>query len=152
AVAVSSMTPHQKELNDGVRKVTGEDINSVQIGTYDAVWALKAAMEKAQSIDPEQVAKVMPEVKFQSFFGEVGFGGKDVYGSDQQMQLRVIITQSAGTTLMEVGRVQKLGARHMQDNLQLLFTALQISSVYILFSLGLTIIFGVLKVVNFAHG
>ncbi|WP_103018601.1 branched-chain amino acid ABC transporter permease [Alicycliphilus denitrificans] len=40
----------------------------------------------------------------------------------------------------------------MQDNLQLLFTALQISSVYILFSLGLTIIFGVLKVVNFAHG
>lgn len=40
----------------------------------------------------------------------------------------------------------------MQDNLQLMFTALQISSVYILFSLGLTIIFGVLKVVNFAHG
>lgn len=40
----------------------------------------------------------------------------------------------------------------MQDNFQLLFTALQISSVYILFSLGLTIIFGVLKVVNFAHG
>ena len=40
----------------------------------------------------------------------------------------------------------------MQNNFQLLFTALQISSVYILFSLGLTIIFGVLKVVNFAHG
>lgn len=40
----------------------------------------------------------------------------------------------------------------MQDTFQLLFTALQISSVYILFSLGLTIIFGVLKVVNFAHG
>ena len=40
----------------------------------------------------------------------------------------------------------------MQDNLQLLFTALQISSVYVLFSLGLTIIFGVLKIVNFAHG
>ncbi|MFT3814887.1 MAG: branched-chain amino acid ABC transporter permease [Acidovorax sp.] len=40
----------------------------------------------------------------------------------------------------------------MQDVFQLLFTALQISAVYILFSLGLTIIFGVLKVVNFAHG
>lgn len=40
----------------------------------------------------------------------------------------------------------------MQDVVQLLFTALQISAVYILFSLGLTIIFGVLKVVNFAHG
>ncbi|MGH6627055.1 MAG: branched-chain amino acid ABC transporter permease [Burkholderiaceae bacterium] len=40
----------------------------------------------------------------------------------------------------------------MQDIFQLLFTALQISAVYILFSLGLTLIFGVLKVVNFAHG
>ena len=40
----------------------------------------------------------------------------------------------------------------MHHILQLLFTALQISAVYILFSLGLTIIFGVLKVVNFAHG
>ena len=40
----------------------------------------------------------------------------------------------------------------MHDVSQLLFTALQISSVYILFALGLTIIFGVLKVVNFAHG
>lgn len=40
----------------------------------------------------------------------------------------------------------------MQDVIQLSITALQISSVYILFSLGLTIIFGVLKVVNFAHG
>ena len=40
----------------------------------------------------------------------------------------------------------------MQDNLQLLFTALQISLGVHTFSLGLTIIFGVLKVVNFAHG
>lgn len=35
---------------------------------------------------------------------------------------------------------------------QLLMNSLQISAVYILFSLGLTLIFGVMKVVNFAHG
>lgn len=35
---------------------------------------------------------------------------------------------------------------------QLFMNSLQISSVYILFSLGLTLIFGVMKVVNFAHG
>lgn len=107
AVAVDSMNAHQKELNEGVRKVTGESINSVQIGFYDAPWAIKAAMEKAQSIDPVQVAKVMSTVRFKSFFGETGFGGKAVYGSDQQMQLPVIITQVVGTTLKEVGRVQK---------------------------------------------
>ncbi|HXZ08652.1 MAG TPA: branched-chain amino acid ABC transporter permease, partial [Paraburkholderia sp.] len=40
----------------------------------------------------------------------------------------------------------------MQTFLQLIFTALQIGAVYILFALGLTLIFGVLRIVNFAHG
>ncbi|MFT4066894.1 branched-chain amino acid ABC transporter permease [Paraburkholderia sp.] len=40
----------------------------------------------------------------------------------------------------------------MQTFLQLTFTALQIGAVYILFALGLTLIFGVLRIVNFAHG
>lgn len=40
----------------------------------------------------------------------------------------------------------------MQTVIQLVLTALQISAVYILFSLGLTLIFGVMRVVNFAHG
>ena len=40
----------------------------------------------------------------------------------------------------------------MQTVIQLLVTTLQIGAVYILFSLGLTLIFGVMKVVNFVHG
>ncbi|TEA77234.1 branched-chain amino acid ABC transporter permease [Allopusillimonas ginsengisoli] len=40
----------------------------------------------------------------------------------------------------------------MHNLLQLSLTALQIGAVYILFSLGLTLIFGVLRIVNFAHG
>lgn len=40
----------------------------------------------------------------------------------------------------------------MHTVLQLLITALQIGSIYVLFSLGLTLIFGVMKIVNFAHG
>lgn len=40
----------------------------------------------------------------------------------------------------------------MQTILQLTFTALQIGAVYTLFALGLTLIFGVLRIVNFAHG
>jgi branched-chain amino acid transport system permease protein len=35
---------------------------------------------------------------------------------------------------------------------QLLVNALQIGAVYVLFSLGLTLIFGVMRIVNFAHG
>lgn len=40
----------------------------------------------------------------------------------------------------------------MQTAIQLLLTILQIGSVYILFSLGLTLVFGVMRIVNFAHG
>ena len=40
----------------------------------------------------------------------------------------------------------------METALQLFITALQIGAVYVLFSLGLTLIFGVMRVVNFAHG
>jgi branched-chain amino acid transport system permease protein len=40
----------------------------------------------------------------------------------------------------------------VQNFLQLTFTALQIGAVYILFALGLTLIFGVLRIVNFAQG
>ncbi|MGH6627056.1 MAG: ABC transporter substrate-binding protein [Burkholderiaceae bacterium] len=107
AISVDGMNAHQKELNEGVKKATGESVNVIQIGFYDAVWAIKAAMEQVQSIDPAEVAKAMPAVKFKSFYGETGFGGKAVYGSDQQMRLPVIITKLTGTSLQEVGRVQK---------------------------------------------
>ncbi|WP_028717179.1 branched-chain amino acid ABC transporter permease [Paracoccus sp. J39] len=40
----------------------------------------------------------------------------------------------------------------MQTVLQLGFTTLQLAAVYVLFSLGLTLIFGVMRIVNFAHG
>jgi len=40
----------------------------------------------------------------------------------------------------------------MDIYVQLLINSLQISAVYVLFSLGLTLIFGVMRIVNFAHG
>ncbi|MBO9353953.1 branched-chain amino acid ABC transporter permease [Bordetella petrii] len=40
----------------------------------------------------------------------------------------------------------------METIVQLVLIGVQISSVYVLFALGLTLIFGVLRIVNFAHG
>lgn len=100
-----SATPHQRELNDGVRADTGDSINAVQIGFYDAVFALKAAIEKAQSLDPKAVAKAMPSITFDSFYGKSGFGGAATYGSAQQMLLPVIVTQLKDGKLVEVARI-----------------------------------------------
>jgi branched-chain amino acid transport system substrate-binding protein len=98
-------SPLQRRLNDGARGILGESLNAVQIGFYDAVMALKAAMEKAQSIEPAEVAKALPQVTFDSFYGKSAFGGKDTYGSPQQMLVPVIVTQIQGGKLVEVARL-----------------------------------------------
>nr|MBF0681867.1 ABC transporter substrate-binding protein [Pseudomonas sp.] len=99
-------TARQRELNEGGIKATGESLNAVQIGFYDSVMALKAAMEKAQSIDPKEVAKVLPETTFNSFYGPAGFGGEATYGSPQQILVPVIVTQMKGGELVEVSRIE----------------------------------------------
>lgn len=99
-------TPKQKKLNDAAKAAIGESLNSVQISFYDSVMALKAAMEASQSVDPKLVAAALPTVKFESFYGvSSGFGGKDVYGTPQQILIPVIVTQIKNGKLTEVRRI-----------------------------------------------
>jgi branched-chain amino acid transport system substrate-binding protein len=101
-----TVTDHAKEVNEHAKAAIGESLNAVQIGFYDSLYALKAAMEKANSVDPKAVAEVMPSITFRSFYGEdVGFYGMDRYGRDQQMRLPIIVTQVQGGTLVEVARI-----------------------------------------------
>ncbi len=99
-------TAKQKAVNEEVRAATGESLNAIQIGFYDAVYALKAGMEKAKSVDAKAVGAAMPEVTFTSFYGTpVDFYGLDTYGSRQQMRLPVIITQVQDGKLVEKSRI-----------------------------------------------
>lgn len=101
-----SVPQHMKDVNAAARAEIGESINAIHIGFYDSVFALKAAMEKAQSTDPAALAEVMPDVTFPAFYGsEVGFGSADVYGTPQQMQLPVIVTQIVDGKLVEKARL-----------------------------------------------
>lgn len=104
-----NVTEHQKSVNSVARDDLGESLNTVQIGFYDSMFALKAAMEKAQSIEPRKVADAMPFITFQSFYGsEVTFGGVETYGSPQQMLLPVIVTRIENGTLVELARVNPI--------------------------------------------
>ncbi|ASP23514.1 leucine-, isoleucine-, valine-, threonine-, and alanine-binding protein (plasmid) [Antarctobacter heliothermus] len=101
-----NVTDHQKAINDRAKAEIGESLNAVQIGFYDSLYALKAAMEMAGSVDPKAVAEVLPEVTFQSFYGqEVGFYGEELYGRNQQMRLPIIVTQVTDGVLVEVARL-----------------------------------------------
>jgi branched-chain amino acid transport system substrate-binding protein len=107
AVSVDSKTatPAQVKLNNDLLAATGEPVSATTLGAYDSPFALKAAMEKAQSIDPAQVAKAMPSIDFPSFFGPSGFGGKAIYEVAQQELIPIIVTQVQNGKLVELARV-----------------------------------------------
>ncbi|MCP1335518.1 MAG: ABC transporter substrate-binding protein [Alphaproteobacteria bacterium] len=100
-----SATPIQRELNEGARKALGEPLNVITIGTWDAIMALKAAAETADSLDPKVIAETLPKIVFESSYGPTAFGGADTYGNPQQMLLPTIVTQVQGGKVVEVKRV-----------------------------------------------
>lgn len=98
-------TETQRRLNKGLRAAVGEPINIVQIGGYDAIMALKAGMEAANSLDPKAIAAVLPKIVFETSYGKTAFGGASTYGSPQHMLLPVIVTQVQKGKLVEVRRL-----------------------------------------------
>lgn len=99
-------TEVQRKLNKGLRAAVGEPINVIQIGGYDAVMALKAGMEAANSVEPKAIAAALPKILFDVSYGKTGFGAKDTYGSPQHLLLPAIVTQVKGGKLVEVKRLQ----------------------------------------------
>ena len=98
-------TPVQRKLNVGMKAAVGEPINVIQIGGYDAVMALKAGMEAANSLEPKAIAAVLPKIIFETSYGKTAFGGKATYGSPQHMLVPVVVTQVKGGKLVELERV-----------------------------------------------
>ncbi len=98
-------TEKQRKLNEGMKAAIGEPLNPLQIAAYDSVYALKAGMEAAQSVEPEEIIKEMPKITFETSYGPTAFGGKETYGSVQQMLIPIMITQVQDGVLVEVERV-----------------------------------------------
>jgi branched-chain amino acid transport system substrate-binding protein len=103
-----SIDAHQRAVGEAILKEFGEYPAITMIGAYDPVYAIKAGMEKAQSIDPKAVAAVLPGTKFKSFYGTtVTFGGKATYGADQQPNFPVFVSQIVDGKLVERAKVEQ---------------------------------------------
>ena len=98
-------TPVQQRLNAGALKVLNEPVNILHMGAWDATMAVKAGIEKANSIDPKVVAKTLPTIIFESSYGPTAFGGKDTYGISQQMLVPIIVTQIKNGRTVELARI-----------------------------------------------
>lgn len=101
----AAATPIQRRLDADGKKALGEPLSLPQMGVWDTMMALKAAIEKANSLDPRVVAKVLPDIVFESSYGATVFGGSEVYGSPQQMLIPIIVTQIRNGGVVEVKRV-----------------------------------------------
>ncbi|MFK4446045.1 branched-chain amino acid transport system substrate-binding protein [Caballeronia udeis] len=101
----ATATALQRDLDSQAKQVLHEPLNILQMGVWDGMMALKAGIEKADSIDPKAVAKSLPTTTVETSYGPVGYGGKATYGTPQQLLVPVIITQIRNGSTLEVRRV-----------------------------------------------
>jgi len=99
-------TKLQRDLDTQAKQALKEPLNILQMGVWDGVMAIKAGIEKADSIDPKAVAKALSSAKPNTSYGPVGYGGTATYGSPQQLLVPVIITQIQNGQTIEVRRVK----------------------------------------------
>jgi branched-chain amino acid transport system substrate-binding protein len=104
AISIDSpdATERMRRLNALAKPVTGESIGIASMNCYDAVNIFRAGAEKAQSLEPKEIAAAIPTTTFQSFYGDgIGFGGKAIYGSNMQPKYPVFITEIVNGKLVE---------------------------------------------------
>ncbi len=98
-------TARQRQLNTDGLKALGEPVNILHMAAWDSVMAIKAGIEKANSLDPKAVAKVLPTLIFESSYGPSTFGGEATYGVPQQMLVPIIVTQIRNGQTVEIERI-----------------------------------------------
>jgi branched-chain amino acid transport system substrate-binding protein len=102
-----SISAYDRKINDDAKAAVGISLGIPQICGYDPLFALKAAMEKAQSTDPKEIAKAMPTVQFRTLMGGMAhFGGKEIYGANSQEMTPIYITQIEGGKLVEKAKIE----------------------------------------------
>jgi branched-chain amino acid transport system substrate-binding protein len=101
------VSAQDRKIAEDAKAYLGESLGIPMICAYDPVYALKAGIEKAQSLDPKEIAAVLPTVKFRTLLGGMAhFGGQATYGSDSQAITPIYITQIVNGKLVEKARIE----------------------------------------------
>jgi branched-chain amino acid transport system substrate-binding protein len=81
---------------------TDGDMSTGPTADYDSVLLLAAAIEKAQSVDPEVVNEVLPTVTVEGTTGETKFGGEDVLGIPHLLERPIQVVEVQNGKLVSV--------------------------------------------------
>lgn len=99
-------TPVQQDLAKRAKEEINETLNAISMQPFDAIMALKAAIDKTKTLDPDKIKEALPTVTVESSYGPSVFGKEDYYGTPQQLLLPVTVTQIQSGKPVEVSRVQ----------------------------------------------
>lgn len=91
----------KKWQEDYMAKTDG-DLSTGPTADYDSVLLLAAAIEKAQSVDPDAVNKMLPTVTVEGTTGETRFGGEDVLGIPHLLERPIQVVEVQGGELVSV--------------------------------------------------
>jgi len=98
-------TERQKDLAKRAKEEINETLNSISMQPYEAMMALKAAIDESGTLDSDKLKEALAKVEVDSSFGVTKFGGEDLYGFPQQLLLPVTVTQIIDGASVEVNRI-----------------------------------------------
>src|SRR4030095_13409648 len=147
--------------------------NATSIDFANPAFAFVAAVKKAQSLDQKKIAEALQTVEFENLWGTAHFGGKEYYGIGNQILYPMpfsevrdgvanLVVQLSPPHNYSLSTLASLATRHALRRitrpmtpallLQSAIIGVSIGSIYILMALGLTLMFGMMHIINFAHG
>src|SRR2546426_774397 len=80
-------TPLPESLKSWKERYTKKygEWNATSIDFANPAFAFVAAVKKAQSLEPKKIAQAMQNVEFDNLWGKAHYGGKDFYGTNNQI-------------------------------------------------------------------
>ncbi|MEW6262710.1 MAG: ABC transporter substrate-binding protein [Thermodesulfobacteriota bacterium] len=85
--------PGHRELHDAYLAKYKETFNTTSAATYTYLLVIKAAMEKANSLDTTKVAETISTLEIPGPFGPIKFGGEKTYGMKHQIVESIFLSE-----------------------------------------------------------
>lgn len=101
-------TPEEKAFYDKYMKVYGPPWDFHTIEYPNGIYSVAQAIEKANSLDPDKVIKVLQTTEYHSLGRKLKFGGVSVYGPPQRQ-----VIQPYGVYVIEKGKPKMIDLVHL---------------------------------------
>ena len=158
------MDANCEKVNAEYKKRTGEFLFEYAGGLVAQTFMIADALERAGSTDPQKVREALSTLDVSSGFaamapgGKVKFGpdGKNIYGHPVGVQwqngdLASVFPEGRRPQAADEN-LKRRSSQMWETVAQAVINGLLIGGIYALVSIGVTLIFGVVKIVNFAQG